>query len=244
MTSDRRTARVVGAFFVLATVASLAGSVALGSFLDGRDYLIAIADHEGRVILAALLFLVAASSAFATAFLLFPILRRHAEGLAAGYVGLRAFENVLYAAGVVALLVMLSVSQNDAIGKADATEMRVLGAALLALHEWSVTLGTLIFFALGCVILNYVLYRARLVPRWLSVWGFVGATGAFLYGLVGIFGGGTDLGSPYMLLAMPIAVQEMVFAGWLIAKGFAQPEEQPGRTSELVQPPTRVRAGV
>ncbi len=104
MDTDRTTARVVGALFITATVASIAGSAALGSVLDGPDYLAGLAGHDGRITLAVLLFLVAATSAFATAFLLFPILRRHAEGLAAGYVGLRAFENVLYVAGAVALL--------------------------------------------------------------------------------------------------------------------------------------------
>ena len=107
MDQDRRTARIVGILFIVATVASILGSVALGSVLDGSDYLTTVAAHEGQVITAALLFLIAATSAFATAFLLFPILRRHAEGLAAGYVGLRAFENVFYVASVVGILAML-----------------------------------------------------------------------------------------------------------------------------------------
>jgi len=222
MDPDRRTGVAVGTLFITATVASILGSVVLGSVLDEPDYLINVAAHESRVIWAALLFLVAASSAFATAFLLFPMLRRHAEGLAAGYVGFRAFENVLYVAGVVGLLIMLTVSQNEAAGTAGAPDLLILGAALLALHDWSVSIGTLIFFGLGGVTLNYVLYRSGLVPRWLSAWGLVGAALTFVYGLCGIFGLDTGLGSPLMLLAMPIAVQEMVFAVWLMARGFDQ----------------------
>jgi hypothetical protein len=193
--------------------------------LDGPDYLINIAAHESQVIPAVLLFLIAASSAFATAFLLFPILRRHSEGLAAGYVGLRGFENVFYVAGVVGLLIMLTVSQGEAVSTAGSPDPLV-GAALLALHDWSVLIGTLIFFGLGSLTLNYVLYRSRLVPRWLSLWGIVGAVLVFSYGLLGIFGVDTGLGSPFMLLAMPIALQEMVFAVWLIAKGFNRPAVQ------------------
>src|SRR4030065_2747581 len=113
MDPDRRTGLAVGTLFITATVASILGSVALGSVLDEPNYLINLAAHESRVIWAVLLFLGGASSAFATAFLLFPILRRHAEGLAAGYVGFRAFENVLYVAGAVGLLIMLTVSQNE-----------------------------------------------------------------------------------------------------------------------------------
>jgi hypothetical protein len=223
MDTNRTTERTVGTLFIVATVASIAGSVALGTVLDEADYLADLSAQQGRVILAALLFLIAATSAVATAFLLFPILRRHAEGLAAGYVGLRTFENVFYVAGVVTLLAMLTVSQNDAIGTPGATDLPLLGATLMAFHDWSILIGTLIFFALGAATLNYVLYRSRLVPRWLATWGLIAAPLALSYGVAGIFGSGTDLGSPLMLLAMPIALQEMVFAGWLIMRGFDRP---------------------
>lgn len=231
MDSDRRTAVVVGVLFIIATVASIFGSVVLGSALDGDDYLTSVSADQ--MVPAALLFLVAATSAFGTAILLYPILRKHSEGLAAGYVGLRAFENILYVTGVVALLVMLSVSSSASVEQAAGSDLVPLGSALLALHSWAVLLGTLIFFSLGALTLNYVLYRSRLVPRWLSVWGLVAAIGTLSYGLLGIFGVDTGLGSPYMLLAMPIAFQEMVFAGYLVARGL---RVNAGRPGEIPKP--------
>jgi hypothetical protein len=240
MDQDRRTARVVGVLFIMATVASILGSVALGSVLEGPNYLTKVAAHDGRVVLAALLFLIALVSAFATAFVLFPILRRHAEGFAAGYVGFRVFENVFYAAYVLALLTMLTVSQSDAVPRAAATDVPLVGVTLLAMNNWSGLLGTLIFFGLGSTVLNYVLYRSRLVPRWLSTWGIIGALLAVLYGTLGIFGLDTSLSSPSTLLALPIAVQEMVFAVWLIAKGFDRPagsaNRRPRGAAPLVLP--------
>lgn len=236
MRTHRKTEIAVGGFFITATVASIAGSAALGSALDGTDYLVGLADHEARVIGAVLLFLTAATSAFATAFLLFPILRRHAEGLAAGYVGLRAFENLLYVVGTVALLMMLTVSQS---GTLDTTPggLAIVGTALLALHDWSVSIGTLMFFGVGGTILSYVLYRSVLVPRWLSGWGLVAALMAFAYGLVGLFGADTGLGSPWMLLAMPIAFQEMVFAGWLIIRGLDRGSVTPAPSEQHLSAP-------
>jgi hypothetical protein len=215
---------VVGALFISATVASIVGSAALGSVLEAPDYLVTLAGHESRVVVAVLLFLVAASSAVATAFLLLPILRPHAEGLATGYVVLRTFENVFYGAGAVALLMMLTVSQSDAIATVAPSQLSVLGVSLLAMHDWSVAIGTLLFFGLGAWTLNYVLYRSVLVPRWLALWGLIGAVMVFAYGVLGILGYDTSMGSPYMLLAMPIALQEMVFAVWIISKGFDRPE--------------------
>jgi hypothetical protein len=69
------------------------------------------------------------------------------------------------------------------------------------------------------LILNYVLYQARLVPRWLSVWGLVGAALILAARMMVVFG--LDLSSPTQIaLDAPIAVQEMAFAVWLIVRGF------------------------
>jgi hypothetical protein len=167
-----------------------------------------------------ILWLIAATSAVATSFMLFPILRRHIESLAMGYVVLRTFENVFYVVGALVLLTILTVSQKYVSGAVDVSYYQVLGTLLLELRHWAVLIGTLIFAGLGGMTLNYVLYQSKLIPRWLSLWGFIGAALIVLYGLFGIFGLATSLNSIFTLLAMPIFVQEMVFAVWLIFKGF------------------------
>lgn len=219
MESERKTAAAVGVLFIIATVGSIIGSVVLGSALEGPDYLVNLSAEPGRVTAAVLCFLIAATAAFATSFLLFPILRLHAEGLAAGYVGLRAFENVFYVAGAISILAMLTLSQDESLTAAPVGLVAV-GAMLAAMHTWSVVIGTLVFAGLGCLTLNTVLYRSRLVPHWLSIFGLIGGAGVVTYGLLGILGFETGMGSPYMLLAMPLAFQEMVFAGWLLVRGF------------------------
>jgi hypothetical protein len=172
------------------------------------------------MLIAVIFFLIAAISAAATSFMLFPVLRRHIESLAMGYVVLRTFENVFYVVAALSLLIILTVSQKYVAGAVDASYYSVLGTLLSALQDWAVLIGTLIFFGLGSMTLNCVLYQSKLVPRWLSAWGFIGAALTVVYGLIGIFGVGTGLTSPYAIMAIPILVQEMVFAVWLIIKGF------------------------
>jgi hypothetical protein len=73
-----------------------------------------------------------------------------------------------------------------------------------------------------------LLYQSRLVPRWLSAWGLVGAALYVVPPLGSMFG--LSLG----VLMAPLAVQEMVMAVWLIAKGFipsAIASESAGETS-------------
>jgi hypothetical protein len=220
MDSYRNTGIIVGLLFIIATVASILGSVFLGSILEAPNYLISVSAYGNQMLIAVIFFLIAATSAVATSFMLFPILRRHIESLAMGYVVLRIFENVFYVIGTLSLLLMLTVSQKYVGGAFDASYYQTLGTLLLALQEWAVLIGTLIFFSLGSLALNYVLYQSKLVPLWLSAWGLIGAVLVFIYGLLGIFGVGMGLTSPFALLAMPIAAQEMVFAVWLIFKGF------------------------
>jgi hypothetical protein len=163
--------------------------------------------------------LIAAVSAFGTAVMIFPILKKHVESLALGYVGLRLIENILYVIGAISLLIMLTVSQGYVAGALNASTYQPLGTLLLALYHWPNLIGTLIFAGLGSLTLNYVLYQSKLVPRWLSAWGLIGAALILLYGLIGIFSITTGF-STLSVLAFPIFVQEMVFAVWLIVKGF------------------------
>ena len=88
------------------------------------------------------------------------------------------------------------------------------GALLLAAREWTFMVGSGLVWTLSAMVLNFMLFRRRLVPRWLSAWGFIGAVLSFGNYLPQFFGIG-----PLEILFLPIAVQEMIFAVWLIAKG-------------------------
>jgi hypothetical protein len=76
-----------------------------------------------------------------------------------------------------------------------------------------------IVFGVSAVILNYALYRARLVPRWLSCWGFIGGALFLVSGVLVAYG--LDRYWTTNVFAPPIGLQEMAFAGWLIVRGFS-----------------------
>lgn len=222
MNSYRKTAIIVGALFITATVASLLSTVFLGSTLAASNYLTSVSASQNQVIIAVIFELIAAGSAFGTAVMLFPILKRNTESLALGYVVLRLIENIFYIVGALSLLIILTVGQGYVAGAFNASYYQPLGTLLLALRDWSIWMGTLIFFGLGSLTLNYLLYQSKLVPRSLSVWGLIGAALVLLYGLVGLFSLTPNMISSILtILALPIAVQEMVFAVWLIVKGFS-----------------------
>jgi len=67
-----------------------------------------------------------------------------------------------------------------------------------------------------------VLYKSKLVPRFISVWGFIAAivliTGSVLANIA-MFTEISGLGLE-LIVAYPIAVAEVMLSIWLIVKGF------------------------
>ena len=119
----------------------------------------------------------------------------------------------------ISLLSILTISKEYVGGTLEAIYYQPSGNLLLALQNWSFEIETLIFLGLGGLFIYYPLYKLRFVPRWLSGWGLIGAACVLLYGLLGLFSLTTD-SMLLNILASPIAIQEMVFAVWLIFKGF------------------------
>ncbi len=215
----RKTAIIVGALFIIATVTAILSGIFLGSILDDSGYFAEVSANENQVILAVLCELILAVSVIGIGVLMFPILKKYIEGLALGYAGIRLIESVFIIIASISLLSLLTLSQDYVAGALDISYYQSSGALLLAIRDWSHVFGTLIFLGLGGLPLYYVLYHSKLVPQWLSGWGLIGAILVFMMGVLGLFGHDTN-GIPVNLLALPIAVQEMVFAVWLIVKGF------------------------
>jgi hypothetical protein len=148
----------------------------------------------------------------------YPILRKHDQVLALGYVVFTgALETVTYCAMAICMLLVVVLSQLHAqAAVAGAPYFQTLGALLLATPNALSTILEIVF-PLGALMFYAVLYRARLIPRWLSGWGLIGATVYLAVGVLALFS--VDL-NPLLFF---LAVQEMVMAVWLIVKGFSQP---------------------
>ncbi len=221
MDTNRRIAIVAGVMFIIATVGALASSALLTPILSAPDYLARISANEGQVLGGAFLQLIAGLACPAIALALYPVLRKDSEGLALGSVGFRLIEGALYVVLVVVLLLLVTLSRETVkAGAPAASAFEVPGALLMASRDWLGPVAGVVTFGLGAFMYYWVLYRSRLIPRWLSGWGLVGVTLLIVSGVLVMFGLAAPLSTPQVILALPIAVQEMVLAVWLIAKGF------------------------
>ena len=221
MNSTKETAIIVGVLFIIATVAAILGSLAITKpNLDDPDYLIKFSANKNQVLIGVLLELIAAGAVAGTAIALFPIFKKHNEALALAYFGGRSIEGVLIIVGAIGALLLLTLSREYVAGASDASHFQILATLLLAKRDWYLLVGPVIVFSLNALILNYLFYQTSLVPRFLSVWGLIGAPLVLAAGLLVMFGVTPLVSTIVILLVLPIALNEMVLAVWLIVNGF------------------------
>ena len=220
MNTYRKTAISVGVLFIMATVLGMLGNIPLNTILDAPDYLISISANENRVIIESLLVLLSAFASASIAIWLYPLLKKHHQAFALGSVGFRVMEGMLYIVAVVGLLSLLTLSREYVkAGASNASVFQVSGTLLLAIKTWAGQLGV-IAFTLGAFMYYYVFYQSKLIPRWLSGWGFIGVAFSLAAALLTIFGQIIPFSPVFMILHLTIFVQEMVLAVWLIVKGY------------------------
>ena len=217
----RRTAIVVGVLLIVCTVASILSVAPLGSMLDKPVDLNRLAASDDRVVLAALIEFVAAATGAGIAIALYPVLRRHGRAVAFGAAAARIVAGALVLVGTLSLLALLTLAQESvSSGPVDSATTDASVQVLLGVRDWVSNFMISLPFLLGAGMYYYLMYRATVVPRWLSVWGLLGVALSLVATLYSGFAQDFGFTTSSTALNFPIFLQEMVLAGWLIAKGF------------------------
>ncbi|MCJ7807205.1 MAG: DUF4386 domain-containing protein [Dehalococcoidia bacterium] len=221
MNTNKKTARIVGVLFIIATVlGALSLFVFLEPSLDDPDYLTNVSANENQIIIGAVLSLIMVFAIAMIPVMMFPIFKKHNEALALGYVVFRVLEVVTGIALVIIYLLLLTLSQEYVnAGSPDASHFQTSGTLLLQADDWINYVMTIVF-SLGALMFYYLWYQSKLIPRFLSVWGLIGATLTLPVGLLCMFGLITELSALGLILALPLALNEIFLAVWLIVKGF------------------------
>jgi Domain of unknown function (DUF4386) len=216
ITSSRRIAIIVGVLFIIGTASGILSAIVAGPLLSDPEYLTKIAANGNPITLGALCMLTMGLPLAMVPVVIFPVLKKHSEVLAFGYLVFRgALETFAYFVTVISWLLLLPLSRKFvAAGASNAAYFQTLGDSILGAAEIGATV-TAIVFSLGAMMLYVVFYQSKLIPRWISGWGIVAAILYLVAGLTALFG--IDL-KMLMFVMLP---QELVMAVWLIVKGFS-----------------------
>lgn len=232
MSPLRRTALAAGLLYLITFVTSIPAAL-LKTPLVQSPHLLAPAD-EPLILWAAVLEVVLALSCIGTAVVLFPLIRRHGEIGAIGFVAARTLEAAIIMAGLFALLAAMSVQQEIAgLGATSAEQLSPVLAALVAVHDWAFLLGPGLIPAVNAVFLASVLYRARLVPRFIPLLGLIGAPLLVLSAGASLFGLTEQVSALAALAALPIALWELLLGLWLTFRGFRAADNTPAESAAV-----------
>ena len=211
----RTNERIIGVLFLIATASYMIGSTLIEANLTSSDYLSHIYSNRTEIYIGLLLEFMNSAVVVGIAMLLFPLLRHHKESIAIGYLCSRIIESVLLIVGIISPLVLLTLSET--FNTADGTNWEsysVIGELLIKGQEMTFELAMLAL-GIGSVMICYLMYRKKLIPRPLSLLGIVGYASLFASSCLSIIG--VD---PGIVLFIPGGIFEIGFPIWLIVKGF------------------------
>ena len=240
----RTTARVVGVVYLLGFVVGIAGEMMIQSIIGAPNHLATVVAGSMTLATGAVLWLMAVIGDAAHGVLMFPVLKPHGERLAIGYLAARILDAAFIAIMVLLLLVQIPLGSEflKAAGT-NASYLQALSTVSVQASQYAYAIGMTTLGVSG-LILCYVLYKAKLVPRFLAIWGLVGYAVIFVGMLSQILGSGLGLMS-----SLPGGLWEVFMGGWLIVKGFNSSAFLPkvGRTStpagSLVPVPVTAMSG-
>ena len=220
MNTYRNYAISAGVLLIIYTSVDILSFLFLGP-VTATNYLVSVSANAGQVGTGALLLLIGGACASGIAISLYPVLKKFNAGLALGAVGFRISEGVLRFVAVCATLSMITLSQQFVkAGAPDSSYFQTLGILIYAGNRWVSNVASLLAFSIGCLLYYIVLYRTKLVPRWITVWGLVASILAMLSTVLVLVGLIAPFGTEQVVLALPMLPQELVLAVWLIVKGF------------------------
>jgi hypothetical protein len=218
MDSMRKTALVAGVLYLITFISSIPAVFLLDPVLSNPNYIVS-AGADTQVIGGAFLDLVNAIAATGTAVALFSVVRRQNEGFALGFVTARMFEAAVIVVGVVSILAVVTLRQAGATG-ADAASLVTTGRALVAIRDWTFLLGPSLIPGVNALLLGYLMYRSRLVPRLIPTLGLIGGP-LLISSAVGTMFGVNDAVSVWSAVALlPIFFWELFLGLWMTFKGF------------------------
>jgi hypothetical protein len=216
--TERRRAVLLGVLLISAIAFGILNSVPA---LEYPDYLAKLATVRTQVLTAVFFQAAMATVYVCIAALSYPIVKRYGKGLALGYFGFRIIGAAFLFVGIGSLLLLLNLSQTLVSGDlVDAPQLQIVGELLRTGRDMMNHIGMPLPWILGGLILCWAMLKTAVVPRWLSVWGIVGAVLTVIATLLYMLDFIEMLTPTYLTMNVPTALFELTLAVFLIARGF------------------------
>jgi hypothetical protein len=216
MNSHKIAARTFGVLFIIAFLSYGIGSGLIDSIINVPDFLNNISKNKTTIIIGVVLIAIIHTIVnIGLPVIMLPILKPFNKTLSYGYLSAAVTATILVAVGAIFLLLLLPLSDEYIkLGSTNSSNIETLGLILNKGGYFSYQIGMAIW-GFGGLLLCYLLFQSKLVPRYLSIWGFIGYV-VFIFGtILELFGYNVGV-----LLSIPGGLFEITLSMWLIIKGF------------------------
>jgi len=220
--SPQSQARIIGALFFVVMLLWYIGCTMLDSLLYVPDYLSTVYPNRIKIHIAVLCELLEASAVMGITFLLFPFLKMRSYTLATSYMWFRIFETLMLIFALFSPLLLITLSQEYIqSGMTDASHFETIGLLLKETRtNWSFFIVGL-FHPLAALPLYYFFFDTKLIPRFISAWGFIAALWILVDEMIlESFGLGLGRVDGNLIAGSLMGLNEIVLGLWLIIKGF------------------------
>ena len=214
---NKQIVRIAGILIILGIIM---GILSIVPSVESDDFLKEASINKNQVFTGAVFqfFLVPIYIGFSL--LLYPLLKQYSKSLSIGFVGFRFMAATFQLIGIILLPVFVLLSQEySSTSPSDIAIYESTGDILRLFRDLTNHLGVILATGLGNLLFYVILYKEKLIPKWLSIWGFLGNIAIMLASFFIIFQLIGVISTEYGLMSIPLVVQEIVLAIWLLTKG-------------------------
>jgi len=211
----KKIARIVGVLYLAGMLFGIFGNILIQSIFNQPDYLSLIPSNSLKLTIGAIFLLMTSVWDASHGILMFPILKNYNERFAYGYLSFRIINATFLALQVLFILVQFSISKEYPVADYQfRNALQSFSRLYLNLNEYAYQIA-MIFVGLASIFLCYILYKANLVPKFISLWGLFGYLTIFFGSVFEILGY-----NMHLYHTIPGGVWELFIGVWLIVEGF------------------------
>lgn len=212
-----KTSRIAGILILLGIVS---GILSIVPSVESENFLNEIFPKGRQVLIGAIFQFLLVPIHIGFSFLLYPILNKYNKTLAIGFVGFRVMAGAFQLLGIIFLPVLIFLSQKFiAQTNANLEFYETIGFMLKLLRDLTNHLGVILATGMGNLLLYHILFDGKLIPAWLSIWGIFGNTLIMIASFLLLFAVIKVVSAEYGIMTVPLVLQEVVLAFWLMIKG-------------------------
>jgi hypothetical protein len=217
MNSNNKISKIAGALIILGIIS---GILSIVSSVESDNFLNEVYPNKNRVLIGGIFQFLLVPIYIGFSLVLYPVLKKYNKTLSIGFVGFRIMAGVFQLLGIILLPIFILLSQKFLTQtNTDLILYETIGEMLKLYRDLTNHLGVILATGLGNLLLYYILFKGKLIPVWLSIWGIIGNVLIMMASFLLLFELIEVISTEYGIMTIPLVLQEVVLAIWLIAKG-------------------------